>query len=255
MGRNRKGILILRQLDDTKPMPMKLAVAQFQPDPGNIPGNLEQHLVLIELAIEQDCSLILFPELSLTGYEPSLATELAMQVTDERLDVFQHLSNQAEITILPGLPLATPEGAEIGMAIFQPGQPRQTYAKQHLHADERPFFVPGNKGLGLKIGDLRLVPAICYESLLPGFIQDAVDSGCDLYLASVAKSAVGMDKAHAVFSEAARKYQMAILLSNCIGPNDNFIGGGKSAIWNNKGELAGQLDPTQTGILVLEMGE
>ena len=47
---------------------LKLALAQINTKLGDVDANLEKHLDLIGRAREQDAGLILFPELSLTGY-------------------------------------------------------------------------------------------------------------------------------------------------------------------------------------------
>ncbi len=47
---------------------MKLALAQINTKLGNVEANLQKHLTLINEAVAQNADLILFPELSLTGY-------------------------------------------------------------------------------------------------------------------------------------------------------------------------------------------
>jgi hypothetical protein len=68
----------------------------------------------------------------------------------------------------------------------------------------------------------------------------------------VAKTATGLDRSAKAFPELAKKYSMHVLLSNCIGPSDNFISAGKSAIWDNTGILLAQLDDIHEGILIYD---
>ncbi len=49
-------------------MKIKIGLAQFNTKLGDIQANLEKHLALIEDAKKQQADLLLFPELSLTGY-------------------------------------------------------------------------------------------------------------------------------------------------------------------------------------------
>ncbi|MFW5713142.1 MAG: nitrilase-related carbon-nitrogen hydrolase [Brevefilum sp.] len=49
-------------------MKIKIALAQFNTKLGNIQANLEKHIALVEEAKEQKADLLLFPELSMTGY-------------------------------------------------------------------------------------------------------------------------------------------------------------------------------------------
>lgn len=64
---------------------MKISIAQIEPVKGDIERNLARHLLFIEAALEKKADFIMFPELSLTGYEPELAEELATDAGDERL--------------------------------------------------------------------------------------------------------------------------------------------------------------------------
>lgn len=49
-------------------MKLTLGIAQTSPKLGDVPANLAQHLALMEQAAAQSVELLLFPELSLTGY-------------------------------------------------------------------------------------------------------------------------------------------------------------------------------------------
>ncbi len=49
-------------------MKCKLALAQINTVLGNVQKNLEKHLTLVNQAVEQGADLLIFPELSLTGY-------------------------------------------------------------------------------------------------------------------------------------------------------------------------------------------
>ena len=231
---------------------MKVAVAQTKPVTGDIESNITNHLQLATLAADKGADIIIFPELSLTGYEPSLAKKLATDIDDSRLQIFQQLSNEKQITIGVGLPTKAANGINITMAVFQPNQPRRANSKMYLHADEEPFFVSGKNLPGLIINNTSIALAICYEISIPRHSENAYKSGAQLYIASVAKTAKGVEKAFAGLSDIARKFGMTVLMSNGVGMCEDGLCGGKSAAWNNKGELSGHLNDTDEGILVLD---
>jgi predicted amidohydrolase len=120
-----------------------------------------------------------------------------------------------------------------------------------LHEDEFPFFIPGENELIVSIYDNKIAPAICYESLLPEHSAKAAKRGADIYMSSVAKSAHGMSKAYNHYPEIARVHSMIVAMSNCIGICDGFESVGQSAFWNKKGELTGQLNEKEQGILIM----
>jgi len=231
---------------------MKLCAVQLKPVKGDIAKNIERHLSLIELAVSDGADIIIFPELSLTGYEPSLAKQLATTIEDARLDTFQTSSDTNNITIGVGMPLRNKEGISISMIIFQPHQKRETYSKLYIHADEEAFFV-GTEGSVKFLGDNNQIAlSICYELSVPAHSANAHQHGAAIYLSSVAKTPKGVDKAIDSLAEIAARYSMMVLMSNCIGVNDGEVCGGKSSAWNSKGQLLGQLDDNSEGILILD---
>lgn len=231
---------------------MRLSVAQVRSTAGDILANLAKHEEAVRRAVELRADLVLFPELSLTGYEPALAQRLAVRANDSRLDRLQSLSDANEIIICAGMPLAGDIGVEIAMFLFQPSSPRLTYSKQLLHADELPYFACGDGQTLLRKGGHVLVPAICYESMQPQHAEAAASLRADVYLASVAKSTAGVVKASRHYPLIARNHNMMVVMANCLGPSDTFIGAGCSAGWNSQGELVGQLDDQHEGVVVFD---
>jgi predicted amidohydrolase len=231
---------------------MKISVAQTKPFKGAVQKNIETHKKLITMAISHGVAVIIFPELSLTGYEPDLVNDLATNQDDKIFDDFQELSNNNNIIIGVGMPTKSSSGILISMIIFQANKPRQTYSKQHLHEDEFPYFVHGTTEVMLNVNDIKIAPAICYESMLDEHSEKAFKNGASIYITSVAKTANGIEKTAKHYPKIAQKYAMPILMSNCVGFCDNFESVGQSAIWNNQGNIIGSLDSTHEGILIFD---
>lgn len=228
---------------------MKIYLAQIASFKGDIQKNIEKHIIYVKEAIENRANLICFPELSITGYEPELAESLATSADDERFDVFQELADSGAITICIGVPTISVEGMCISMFIFQPNRSRQTYSKQYLHSDEKPYFVEGTKQIIIEVEGVRIAPAICYESLIPEHFDKANEMGCDVYLASVAKPKNNVERANKYFSELSKNKNISILMVNSIGYSDNFLAIGGSAAWKSTGKLIEKLDSDNDGIL------
>jgi predicted amidohydrolase len=231
---------------------MKICVAQTKSIKGDILANIDRHLEFINLAISSGANLIIFPELSITGYEPELAKELATTQDDRRFDIFQAIADQNQITIGVGVPTKNNRGICISMVIFQPHQIRQTYTKRYLHSDEMPFFVNGENDVELIIDNTKIALAICYEISIPEHSENAFQKGADVYIASVAKTADGVKKAVQGLSDIANQYSMTVLMSNSIGYCDNFESAGTTSIWNDQGLLLGQLNDVGEGILIVD---
>jgi predicted amidohydrolase len=231
---------------------MKICVVQTRPLKGDIPGNIAQHMKFIDSATENGADLVIFPELSITGYEPKLARELATVKDDPRFDGFQRTADTRNVTIGIGAPTRHSGGICISMVIFQPRATRQTYSKKYIHPDEEPFFVSGESSIGLLGEKSDIAFAICYELSIPEHSANAFKSGAKIYVASVAKTADGVEKATRTLSQIAREYSMTVLMSNCVGPCDDFESGGRSAAWNDEGALLAQLNDTDEGFLIVD---
>lgn len=230
---------------------MRICLAQTKPIAGDIHRNIENHKQLITLATSKKVDIIIFPELSLTGYEPTLVQELAKDRNDPRFNNFQEISNNHKITIGVGLPLKSKEDIHISMLLFHPNKAQQIYHKKYLHMDEDAFFVSAENSTNL-IDGTNVAVAICYELSIANYAQTAVDNGAEVYLASVAKSADGVQQATKRLSEISTKYGMKTMMANSVGPCEGFDSDGKSSIWNENGLLLGQLNNKHEGLLILD---
>jgi predicted amidohydrolase len=209
---------------------MRIAVVQTQPVAGAIDVNVKAHETWVKKVAKHGADMVFFPELSLLGYEPKHAARLAMRADDVRLDVFQMLSHALRITIGLGLPTAGMDGIRISMLVLRPDASRIVYSKQHLHADELPYFVSGEGQITLSAGGEVVAPAICYES----------------------NSATGVAQAEAHYPDIARQHGLHVLMANCVGPSDDFEAAGGSAVWNADGAVLARLPSTGEGALLLD---
>jgi predicted amidohydrolase len=231
---------------------MKICGAQTKPVTGNIQANIERHLLFIDRALSSGADTIIFSELSLTGYEPSLAKELSTRADHQQFDVFQRISNTCKASIGVGVPTDNGNHVSINMIIFQPNKSPLVYSKKYLHPDEEEFFVPGANFPSIIINDTSIGIAICYELSIPEHFRAAHESGAEIYIASVAKFAKGVENAAKTLSDVAIKHSIPVLMVNAVGIADNGICTGNSSIWNSKGQLAGQLGSSTEGLIVYD---
>ena len=231
---------------------MKICLAQIAPTKGMIQSNIELHVRYIKEAIKLNANCIIFPELSLTSYEPEIAARCALELETYSLNEFQHLSDDHQLTIGVGVPQKTLNGINISLLIFQPNEDRVYYSKRLLHEDELPYFLPGKDAVYLTIDQVKLTFGICYESLQRASFIEAVENNADLYIASVAKPKSGMEKANTYFPAVAQEFETPVLLSNAVGFCDNFTSYGQSSVWNKEGLLLAQMSDTAQGLILYD---
>lgn len=231
---------------------MKICIAQTQSLKRKIQENIDNHLQMIKHAIKLDADLIIFPELSITGYEPSIAKELATDIDNPIFNAIQLLCDKNEIVVGLGIPTNHIGNIKISMGIFQPNKKRTIYSKQILHTDELAYFSCGNSQMILEIKNKKIAIAICYEALQREHFLNAKKKEAQIYIASVAKSQAGIKKAYEHFSKIAKEFKTPVLMSNCVGYCDNFLSVGQSAVWDENGKLIGQLDKDNQEIMIYD---
>jgi predicted amidohydrolase len=229
---------------------MKISIAQTRPIKGDLAGNILSHKKFIRVAAGYGAHLIVFPELSLTGYEPTLAEQLASDPSDPMFIDFQTLSNENKIVIGAGLPTRSARGVHISLVLFRPHEPVLIYSKKHLHPDEEEFFASGSNFPVFDIDDVNISFAICYEISIDDHICEAADHGAHVYVASVAKFESGIQKAVDRLGRIATEYRIPVLMSNCIGECDGQWCAGGTSAWNDKGVLLDQLGAEEQGMVL-----
>ncbi len=81
-------------------MKVKFALAQINPVLGDLEKNIKKHEEFIERAIQNDADVIVFPELSITGYKLNdLTQEVAIKPYDALLSKIFSLSKKIDISL------------------------------------------------------------------------------------------------------------------------------------------------------------
>lgn len=230
---------------------MKLALIQFRSTTGNLADNTTRHRQWIRRAKEAGAQFVVFPELSLTAYEPELADKLAAAPDDQMWGVWQEFCEETQVSFALGMPIRRATGIEIGLVVFQPDQKYQIYSKQYLHADEEPYFIPGQgwDGCWQEVG---IAFAICYELSVPAHAERAHQCEAGIYLASVAKFEDGIAPSYERLSTIAKQYQMTALMVNAIGEADGGLCVGQSAVWDKRGHCIAKIDEQKEGLLLFD---
>jgi predicted amidohydrolase len=228
-----------------------VAVAQIDCVLGDLKRNIEKHIHYIELAIKEGAKLILFPELSLTGYTlRDISIDVA--VNPFKSNVFDDLKKLSrEIIIIAG---GVEEGENFGIYnsafVFEDGQikyvHRKIYPPTYGMFEELRYFSRGDKvrAFDTKVG--RIGVLICedlWHISLPYIL--AVDGA--MMIAGLAASPTRISGAseeltnYKINSEHHKTYarllSVYLLFSNRVGYEDgvNFWGG--SEVVDSDGEV------------------
>src|SRR5687767_226665 len=164
----------------------KIAAAQVPSVRGDIEGNITTHATAIQAAAKHRVSVLVFPELSLTGYEPDVAADLAMTPEDRRLAPLLALARQHQMAAVVGAPLQNGSTKpHLGAILISADGNNSAYRKMHLGTSERTYFAPGDAPLAFAAGGQTVGIAICADASQPSHPQAYADLGANIYAAGV----------------------------------------------------------------------
>lgn len=231
---------------------MKICLAQIRPHKGDIMLNLENHHKLVDMALPHEIDVMVFPELSVTGYEPELAESLKIEQDDDRFDFLQTLCDRFGLTLGIGAPVPVQHGCGIGMVVFQPRHVRNTYVKKYLHESETPYFLSHESFTGLVGPQKNIGLGICYEMTIDDHSDTLATKGAKYYINSSVKSQASLERSYQCMSQIAKKHRMKTFLSNSVGETGPYDSVGGSAVWDEDGSLLLSMDHHREGILIYD---
>lgn len=128
--------------------PFRVAVAQIAPRLGDLEANLATHRRIVSEALGQGADLVVFPELSLTGYFlRDLVSEVAVSAADPRILGLSDPETDAHIVV--GLVEESPRHLVHNAAMWLhrgrvEGLHRKAYLPTYGMFDEKRYFAAGN---------------------------------------------------------------------------------------------------------------
>ena len=214
-----------------------LTIAATQPlcTPHDVAANAREHATAVRSARAR---LVLFPELSLTGYELDAATVAA---EDPRLAPLVAACAETGAVALAGAPVDGAAGRpHIAMLAIDGGGARVVYRKMWLGSDEVERFAPGEHPASLALDGWSLGLAICRDTGVPQHQRDTCALGVDAYLAGVLDDADDVEHVHAKARRIAVERGVWVAFASFAGATGGGYerAAGCSGIWRPDGSAA-----------------
>jgi predicted amidohydrolase len=232
--------------------PLVIAVAQPPSTACDVGANALAHAAAIR---EARASVVVFPELSLTGYELDAPT---VAVDDARLAPIVEACAETGSLALVGAPVEGEGGkVHIGMLAIDGDRTKIVYRKMWLGGAEPDRFSPGTEPTVLEIDGWRLGLAICKDTGVPQHAADTAALGMDVYVAGVLEA----EEDSAVPSERARRVALdhhvwvatASFAGSTGGCYDRAAGG--SGIWSPDAAVVGEAGAETGAVVRATIGE
>jgi predicted amidohydrolase len=242
-----------------------IRVVQHRPVLGDLAANLADHRTRARAAAEEGVDLVLFPELSLTGYALSdLVDAVALDPAHPQWPEMLALSEDVDVAL--GLVERGDEGYLYNSCAYLHGGEllhchRKTYLPTYGAFDEGRFFSPGREIETFDAPWGRAALVVCEESWHPAVAHGAVMQGADVLL--VISNAPGRNPREgdwtsqrgwrANLSAYARLYAVWVAYANRVGYEEGFVFGGGSAVIAPDGREVAVADPLDPDELTVEL--
>lgn len=237
---------------------MKIIAAQINPTIGDVNGNGAKVLAAIRRAKEKKADILLFPELTLSGYFPDdllLDSSYIDAIYKKLEEIAPHTKGLFAVI---GLPRRNPKGKEKplynSVAICIDGKIKGFKNKTLLPTydvfDERRFFEPDPKQSIWKYKGYKIAVTICEDvwqhTHTVGYTDYSIDPVRELkkkkpdLLLNCSGSPYyyqRKDVRKSVFQAVAKTLKCPVILCNQVGVNDQLVFDGHSLYFNEKAEL------------------
>ncbi|WNO03743.1 carbon-nitrogen hydrolase family protein [Rhodoferax mekongensis] len=223
----------------SKSIAFAIAAAQSTSVPLDVAANVQNHLRFVEAAAQHGVQWLVFPELSLTGYELAAMPDLVLHADHALLAPLREAAQRTGMAITVGAPVDSGSALPfVGAITLRPDGQHYVYAKYHLHGSETRFATAGSAQVGLQAwAGQQIASAICADTNYPSHAAQAAAAGACVYAAGILTSANGYAAEAPLWARYAREHAMTVVIANHGGPSGGYLSAGRSGIWDSQGEL------------------
>lgn len=246
---------------------LRVGIAQMHSYLGNVDKNLEKHIVYMELARKEGVDLLVFPELSLTGY---LLRDLAYEISEDAEEALNEIVGRSEpMCIVPGLVREPRTGVyENSVAYVCGGEVAGFYSKLYLPDyglfEEARYFRPGGveDARVYEWREWRIGSIICEDAWHPEPAELVARRGADVIVIHAASPIRGLygegpappERAWEAIAVARAVENTAyVVFVNRVGPEDEEYFWGGSMVVGPGGEVIARAKKMEEDFLVVDL--
>ena len=239
---------------------LRVALAQMNPTVGDLRGNTQQVLELMEQARARHADLIAFPELAITGYPPEDLMFKRQFIADAAACVEQVAAASGGLAVAIGYPHRQDGMLYNAAALAYQGKTVAIYHKIFLPTygvfDEDRYFHPGRECPVFVINGINVGLSICEDIWCPvGPATVEAAAGAQVVVninASPYHQGKG-DERHRMLEERAIAHGVQIVYVNMVGAQDELVFDGQSIVLNEQGKLLARGPQFEEALIVLDL--
>ena len=240
---------------------MKIAVAQISCSLGDPEANLSKVRDFSRRAKDVSAELIVFPEMTDTGYSMSVIQKHANEWNSGFVPGLRHIASQLSIAIVSGV--SERDGSSIynsQILVDSLGKSTAKYRKTHLYAvapvEEQTCFAPGDAFVSFGLGGLHFGFSICYDLRFPEMYRKlTADDKVGAFVISSAWPFPRDEHWRVLITARAIENQSYVIASNRVGKDDALWFCGSSAIIDPRGVVIAAASADREELIHADLSE
>ncbi|HAZ10089.1 MAG TPA: NAD+ synthase [Candidatus Omnitrophica bacterium] len=239
-----------------------MAIGQINSIVGDLESNSNKILSCIKEAASKDIDLIVFPELSITGYPPEDLL-LKPHFIKENIRYLNKISKEiGDLVAIVGFVDEKKGDIYNSAAVMRNKKITYIYHKIHLPNygvfDEKRYFKPGADNKLIKIKDLFFSVNICEDIWADGRerMAERVLKKAD-FLVNVSASPYHIGKIEErkrIIGTKAKRFGIPIVYCNLVGGQDELVFDGRSALFGKDGSIIVEAKAFEEDLLIFDLG-
>jgi NAD+ synthase (glutamine-hydrolysing) len=239
---------------------LRIALAQSNIPVGDVEGNTQR---VIQIAAEARdrlaADLVLFPELTLTGYPPEDLLFHAGVRRQVQAGLQRVRAEVQGITAVVGYPEYVDKVIYNACAVVRDGEQLLNYRKRELPNykvfDEKRYFKAGMENAVIEIKGIRVATLICEDIWEPTPARAAKAAGAQLIVVINGSpySLNYQQRREAVVRERIADVGVPVVYLNLLGGQDELVFDGNSFVMNARGEVVQRMPPFKEGLYPVDI--
>src|ERR687894_2166692 len=239
---------------------MKVALAQINTTVGDVWGNVEKAAEALERAVEGGAELVVFPELTVTGYPPEDLL-LRPSFIEDNLKALHEFAGRVPEGVVCAIGFVDLNGDLFNAcAVVSGGEVLHRYHKHYLPNysvfDENRYFREGSGAPILDLGDTLVGVSVCEDIWYPGGPAREQALGGASILLNISASPYHRRKGAArerMLGVRAADYGCYVLFCNLTGGQDELVFDGHSVVFDPEGRLVARAGQFREALLLVDL--
>ena len=237
---------------------LRIVMAQQDFLVGAIEENASRIMAACRKAAGLQADLVVFPELSLTGYPPEDLLLRPHFLEDCDIALQRILREMRGVTAIVGHPAQEDDGLYNMASVIHDGEVLARYRKQHLPNygvfDEMRYFTPGDTACVIPVRGVPVGITICEDLWQEGPVHQAAGAGAQLLVnlnASPYHAGKGFER-EVLLEQRASETGLPVVYVNLVGGQDELVFDGGSLVLDAQGRVVQRAPSCVEGLYAVD---